>query len=181
MATKKKAVKKKKKGEKHAGGAPTKYNKGMVKKTLLYIESCYVKWIPKPTFDLPEIEDELDHDGEPVKNRRRIGGYHVGTILDVKLPSIEGLANYLDISKDTVYEWEEAHKEFSDVVKKVRSKQAEMLINNGISGTFSSPITKVMLSKHDYREATEVEEQVTHKIDINKMLDKAYGDQTEEE
>lgn len=177
----KKAVtkKSKKKGEKHAGGRPPKYGPSIITRTKEYIDSCFVKHVPRPVFDMNMDPDESPEVKEMYK--RRLGVFNVATILDVKLPSIEGLAMHLDITRETVYDWEEKYPQFSDIVKKLRAKQGEMLLNNGLSGTFNSSISKVLLSKHDYREATEVEEKVTHKIDISKMLDKAYGDQTEEE
>jgi len=72
--------------------------------------------------------------------------------LVVKLPSIEGLALYLDINKTTVYEWEKTYDEFSNVIDTLRGKQAEKLLNNGLSNTYNSTIAKVLLTKHGYRE-----------------------------
>lgn len=77
--------------------------------------------------------------------------------LKVKLPTIEGLAVYLGISRETVYAWEREHTGFSDIIGELRAKQAEALINNGLSGAYNSTIAKVLLSKHGYREATETE------------------------
>lgn len=75
----------------------------------------------------------------------------------VSLPSIEGLAVYLDINKDTVYEWCKDNKEFSDVIQQVRDLQATRLINNGLAGTYNATITKLILGKHGYRESSETD------------------------
>lgn len=72
--------------------------------------------------------------------------------LIVKLPSIEGLAVFLDINKTTVYDWESKYEEFSHVIDTLRGKQAEKLLNNGLSNTYNSTIAKVLLTKHGYRE-----------------------------
>lgn len=77
--------------------------------------------------------------------------------LKVKLPTIEGLAVYLGISRETVYAWEREYPLFSDIIGELRSKQAEALINNGLSGAYNPTIAKVLLSKHGYKEATENE------------------------
>jgi len=72
--------------------------------------------------------------------------------LIVKLPSIEGLADYLDIHKDTIYDWETKYDRFSDVITKLRNRQATKLLNNGLSNTYNPTIAKVLLTKHGYRE-----------------------------
>lgn len=72
--------------------------------------------------------------------------------LVVKLPSIEGLADYLDIHKDTIYDWETKYDRFSDVITKLRNRQATKLLNNGLSNSYNPTIAKVLLTKHGYRE-----------------------------
>lgn len=76
---------------------------------------------------------------------------------DEKLHSIEGLADYINIARSTIYEWisQEEKKDFSDIVEKILNKQGKTLINKGIIGEFTPAITKVMLSKHGYREGIE--------------------------
>ena len=72
------------------------------------------------------------------------------------LPSIEGLARYLEVSRDTLYEWEKQYPEFSDILEAVRAEQADRLINNGLSGDYNPTITKLMLSKHGYSDKTDI-------------------------
>lgn len=77
---------------------------------------------------------------------------------DEVVPSIEGLALYIDIARSTIYEWIN-HKDknvFSDIVSKILEKQARILINKGLSDVFNSSITKIMLTKHGYRDSQEV-------------------------
>lgn len=76
-------------------------------------------------------------------------------IVKVKLPSIEGLAFFMGINKTTVYEWESSYEEFSNVIDKLRQKQASELINKGLSGDYNQTIAKVLLTKHGYREGVE--------------------------
>ena len=73
-------------------------------------------------------------------------------IVNVNLPSIEGLADYLDVAVSTIYEWEGQHPEFSEVLEKLRAKQAKELINGGLSGKYSPVITKLLLHKHGYQD-----------------------------
>jgi len=77
--------------------------------------------------------------------------------LKVKLPSIEGLALYLDIDRDTVYAWQKKHTEFSDIVKKVLCVQAQRLLENGLSGAYNASISKLILTKHGYSDKQDVE------------------------
>lgn len=70
----------------------------------------------------------------------------------VNLPSIEGLAYFLKVNKDTLYEWCKVHPEYSDVIDDLRAKQARALLNNGLAGTYNPTIAKVLLTKHGYRE-----------------------------
>lgn len=51
-----------------------------------------------------------------------------------ELPTIEGLANYLDITKETVYEWAKKYDDFSYALKKIHDKQKTQLINDGMYG-----------------------------------------------
>src|SRR3990167_2576710 len=104
------------------GGRPTEYTEEMLLKSKEYIESC---------------EDE--HIQET--NRLR-----------VKIPTKEGLAFYLKVSRDSLYEWAKVHPEFSDIMEELSSKQANRLMNNGLAGTYNPTIAKVLLTKHGYRE-----------------------------
>lgn len=53
---------------------------------------------------------------------------------NMKLPTIEGLALHLNVNKDTLYEWNKVHPEFSDYLKKIADQQKENLINQGFYG-----------------------------------------------
>jgi hypothetical protein len=60
------------------------------------------------------------------------------------------------VNRDTIYDWETKEPEFSDILGKLRAKQAHMLITNGLSGDYNPTIAKVLLTKHGYREGQEV-------------------------
>lgn len=78
------------------------------------------------------------------------------TKFQVKLPTIGGLAVYLHISRDTIYDWKKKHKEFSYIIDEMMAEQEDRLINSGISGDYNATISKVLLTKHGYREGHEV-------------------------
>lgn len=73
------------------------------------------------------------------------------------LHSIEGLSDCINIARSTIYDWasQEEKQEFSDIVEQILNKQGKTLINEGLVGNFNQSITKVMLTKHGYREGIE--------------------------
>lgn len=74
------------------------------------------------------------------------------------LPTIEGLAIALHISRETVYAWEKEDKEFSDIVAQLRADQGQKLIQNALLGKYNATIAKLILSgKHGYVEKTETD------------------------
>lgn len=81
--------------------------------------------------------------------------------VDVHLPKVVSLALYLNINKDTVYEWckgeDDLSKQFSDIVKQIHEKQEEMLIDKGLGGLFQPKTLGMILSKHGYAEKTETD------------------------
>jgi hypothetical protein len=119
--------------QKHAGGRPIEYKPEVVEKVKAYLKDCQDEEIQR-----------IKSDGE------KSTSYEYRT--KVKIPTIEGLANVLEIHKDTIYEWEKIYPEFSDVIIKLRQEQANRLILGGLSGTYNPIISKVLLTKHGYRE-----------------------------
>lgn len=71
------------------------------------------------------------------------------------IPTVEGFASYLGISRDTAYAWCEIDNDFSDILTEIKSKQGKMLINKSLEGKYNSTIAKLILSsKHGYVEKT---------------------------
>jgi len=117
-------------------GRPTKYSESYVNKVKDYVDSC--------NDELVQVVSGESEKFTAFKEKVR-----------VNLPTIEGLAIYLKLHKDTIYEWEKKYKPFSDVINILRAKQVERLINNGLSGDYNPIIAKVLLSKQGYSEKTE--------------------------
>lgn len=61
-------------------------------------------------------EELLDIARDYLKNFRKHGDF---------VPSVEGLADTLDIHRDTVYDWKDKYDEFSDIYKKVLTNRQE--------------------------------------------------------
>lgn len=75
--------------------------------------------------------------------------------LKVKLPSIEGYALYVGFTLETIYVWEKKYRLFSDIIKDLRQRQVEKLLEWGISWKYNPVITRLLLSKHWYVEKVE--------------------------
>jgi len=90
------------------------------------------------------------------------------------IPSIEGLAEYLEITRTCVYTWkaQEDKVEFSYILDKILSKQARLLMNEGLKGEFNSAIVKLALGKHGYSDKVETELSGSLNITTEEWLDK---------
>ena len=118
-------------------GRPTEYTEDITIKAQEYLNSC-----------IDETKQVIIGESEKFTSFKEK--------VIVKLPSIEGLARFLKISKDTIYQWEKIHPTFSDVLNALRSEQADRLINMGLSGDYNPVISRMLLSKHGYAERTEL-------------------------
>jgi len=82
----------------------------------------YTKKTGRPTLYKPEIIDELNN-------------YLKEAIPEnMKIPTVEGIALKLGITKETLYQWAKKYPEFSDSLKELKMKQKEALIEVGIFG-----------------------------------------------
>ena len=118
---------------KHAGGRPTKMTPELMEKARKYLPTC-VDELVKFT---KQVNEEKGY--EIYENR-----------LKVNLPSIAGFALWLNISRDTVYEWGKEPGEFSDILGKVQAMQEKVLLEKGLSGDYNSTIAKLILAKHGH-------------------------------
>lgn len=81
------------------------------------------------------------------------GGYMAAE----EVPTIAGLALYIDKRRSTVYEWAKENERFSDIVSKIMAKQERELLNGSLKGDYNSTISKLMLTKHGYSDKVESE------------------------
>lgn len=98
-----------------------------------------------------EFIDEVDVYLEQNKDTRDRHGK-----LIVNLPTKEGLAQHLDVTKKTLLNWAEEHEEFLHALKKIDAEQQKRLLNSGLSGDYNSTIAKLILSSnHGMAEKTQ--------------------------
>lgn len=127
-------------------GRPTKYKQDTNVLARGYIESCGENHVVS---ERPVIKDGKVDEEQYVKKQ-------------IKLPTFEGLSILLNVHRDTLYAWAKENPEFSDTLDLLKKKQAEMLIQNGLSGDYNQTIAKLILSaNHGMNEKTESESKVT--------------------
>ena len=79
---------------------------------------------------------------------------------NMKIPTVEGIALRLGISKKTLYNWAEIHPEFLHALDILKMKQKEALIETGIFGgkEINQSIVALLLKvNHDMIETTRTE------------------------
>ena len=72
------------------------------------------------------------------------------------LPTVEGLALWLNISRETVRQCAKEHPEFSCIYEDLYAKQGNQLIQNALTNKYNSSITKLLLTKHGYVERQDI-------------------------
>lgn len=121
-----------------AAGRPSEYKEEYISKAKEYLSLC---------------QDEYD---EYHKTRGEKSD-SFDRIIKVKLPTIEGFALYLDVSKKSLYNWAEQNPEFLHALDDIERIQKQRLIENGLSGDYNPMIAKLILSaNHGMREKQDI-------------------------
>ena len=89
------------------------------------------------------------------------------------VPSNAGLGVYLEVSRKTIHNWKEESEEFLHILDQIAQLQEQKLLSGGLSNTFNSTITKLMLTKHDYSD--KVAQDVTSNGETVKTFTELYG------
>lgn len=73
------------------------------------------------------------------------------------LPSKVGLALYLGVVSKTIDNWckDDDKEDFLRICDAIMDMQHSCLLNNGLTGVFVAPITKMMMTKHGYSDKVE--------------------------
>lgn len=95
------------------------------------------------------------------------------------VPQIAGLAVALGIHRDTLYEWakDPEKRQFSDILKDVEIAQHKALVNGGLTGEFTSPIAKMMLTKHGYSDKQEIKQETTVTAEVKQITHEMPADE----
>jgi len=126
---------------------PTLYTKDTVALAKQYLADCKDKYTEVPIYT-EDGDVVLDENGVQKTRLKKI----------VNLPSIAGLACYLRVSRETIYDWgsQEEKAEFSYILKLILSEQEQRLTSNGISGEYNPVMAKLLMTKHGYSDKQEL-------------------------
>jgi hypothetical protein len=106
-------------------------------------------------------------------------------------PTITRLAIYLDVNRDSLYQWASEDKLFSDILTRVKAKYEQVLVKYGLTDQYNANLAKFLLSAdHDKREKsdlTSADKQLETPVLINspeitakiKALDEALKEELE--
>ena len=126
---------------------PTLYTKDTVALAEQYLADCKDKYTEVPIYT-EDGDVVLDENGVQKTRMKKI----------VNLPSVAGLAGYLKVGRNTIYDWasQEDKTEFSNIIELILSEQEQRLTSNGISGEYNSVIAKLLMTKHGYSDKQEL-------------------------
>jgi hypothetical protein len=124
---------------KHAGGRPSKLTPEVIEKAWEYID-----WVQSEEAMIPVKDIYAD-------------GIVVGQHKVPQCPNLAGLACYLKVARETLYEWGKNNEEIRHIIKEVQSLQENLLVKEGLSGRFNSQVTnRILAAKHDYKDKSDV-------------------------
>lgn len=119
-------------------GRPTEYKDEYINKVDEYLSVCQDE-------EVQEVIGLSAKGTELYKNK-----------LKVNIPTIEGFAVFLGVSKKSLYNWGDNNSEFLHALGKIEAEQKKRLINSGLSGDYNPTIAKLILSaNHGMKEKTE--------------------------
>lgn len=120
-------------------GRPSEYKEEYIDKVDEYLEICVDE-------DVQQLSGLSVKGTELYKNK-----------VDVQLPTIEGFALFIGVSKRVLYDWRDKYPEFLHALGKIEAEQQKRLINKGLSGDYNPTIAKLILSSnHGMREKSDV-------------------------
>lgn len=93
------------------------------------------------------------------------------------VPTMEGLAFFMQRTKSTLLRWAEEHEEFRYALDRLKDIQAMKLQNGGLKGEFAPVITKLMLSaNHGMAEKQETKNEESGTLTVKVLRFSADGD-----
>jgi len=74
---------------------------------------------------------------------------------DDVIPSAEGFACVLGVSRKTLYNWAAQHKGFLLTLERLNSAQARIAMKKGLVNEWNATIVKLLLATHGYHDKVE--------------------------
>jgi hypothetical protein len=109
-----------------------------------------------------EVEGQPQGRGRPTKltdevRAKAIEYIEVGYENDEAVPTIEGLAVYLSVTRRTLYNWRDSDDDFLYILDTLLVNQAKKIFSGALRGDLNTTISKLMLTKHGYSDRQEVD------------------------
>ena len=100
------------------------------------------------------------------------------------IPSLAGLAQELEINKETAWAWgkDKNKSKFSKVLKELKQAQERALLAGGLNSSLNTTITKMCLTKHGYTDnpqANQANSGIQVTVNRGSVVLKAGGDTLE--
>ncbi len=77
------------------------------------------------------------------------------------VPSIAGLACWLGVSRETIYQWRKESDEFKQIHAAIQVLQEVLIIDGALAGTWNANFAKIMMAKHGYSDKSEIDHKST--------------------
>lgn len=113
--------------------------------------------------------------------------YEIKVEQEAKVPTAEGLANYMGITSDTIQNYlnkTDEYKQFIVSYRIIMNVQADTIIQGGLKNEYNANIAKLMLFNHGYTDKTQVDQKIKAEIEsksditlsVDQKLEKALTD-----
>lgn len=148
------------------GGRPTKYDPKFCKEIVEhFINDPYTKQIISTDTNTENTTNEEGEDQEKIKEKIEY------KLIANKLPTLEGFAREIGVSKTTILEWAKVHEEFAFALQEAKALYKNFLIQNGLLGLYASNFAKfVAINTTDMKDVKHIEAKgeldISHSIDI---------------
>jgi tRNA(Glu) U13 pseudouridine synthase TruD len=110
-------------------GRPTKYRPQYCQQIIDYFKNF-------EPFDEAPIEEEIDKDGQVKTKMKRI---------PKAPPSLTKFATSIDVSRGTLHEWSQNHKDFSDALESARKIYKDIYIDGAVLGLYNPYFTALIM------------------------------------
>lgn len=150
----------KKQEQQYRFGRYAKFSPEIIEEIKEYIAECRDAYVRHKVVD-PDTGEQLMYEQDSQKPV-----YLTQNALQVKIPSMAGLAVHLGVVKKTLYNWKEQDPEgiegvgkeeaesliaeYLELVDFIEAAQEQKLISGGLSGLYNSNVCKMLLTKHGY-------------------------------
>lgn len=84
--------------------------------------------------------------------------YTVTRTLVTELPTFERFASSIGVTMSTMWEWKQAHDEFSNAYKQAQQLQEQMIVGNAMAGRYVGSFAQFYLkNKHQYVDQSQID------------------------